>query len=82
MAALDLSHAKWFTSTRTHANGNCVEVAFLNAEWRASTRSQANGACVEVALMDDAVAVRDTKDRTGPTLTFPPTAWKTFLSTL
>lgn len=82
MPALDLSDAKWFTSTRTHANGACVEVAFLDTEFRSSTRSGPNGSCVEVALMDDAVAMRDTKDRTGPVLTFPPTAWNNFLTTL
>lgn len=45
--------------------------------WRKSTRSQANG-CVEVAIAPDQVAVRDSKDREGPVLTFTPHEWKAF----
>nr|MDT0662355.1 DUF397 domain-containing protein [Micromonospora sp. DSM 115978] len=51
--------------------------------WRTSTRSGENGGlCVEVATLASAVAVRDSKDRPGPTLTFTPTAWTTFLTSL
>ncbi|HEY6423740.1 MAG TPA: DUF397 domain-containing protein, partial [Pseudonocardiaceae bacterium] len=39
-------------------------------------------ACVEVAPAPDAVLVRDSKDRTGPALTIPTTAWQAFLTTL
>ncbi|MEG3633761.1 DUF397 domain-containing protein [Micromonospora palythoicola] len=49
------------------------------AEWRTSTRSVGNGNCVEVATVDGAVAVRDSKDRHGPVLTFPPSAWRAFV---
>ncbi|MQA25103.1 MAG: DUF397 domain-containing protein [Micromonosporaceae bacterium] len=50
------------------------------AEWRTSTRSQANGSCVAVARnLPGVVAVRDTKDRTGPVLTFTPAEWDTFI---
>jgi len=48
--------------------------------WRTSSYSGANGSCVEVAgLADGRWAVRDTKDRTRPALTFTPDAWSTFL---
>ncbi|GAA4733582.1 DUF397 domain-containing protein [Phytohabitans rumicis] len=57
MAALDLTRAAWFKSTRSSGNGNCVEVAIL----------------------DRAVAVRDTKDRSGPVLLFTPAGWSTFV---
>lgn len=48
------------------------------AAWRKSSYSGANGGnCVEVAATD-AVLVRDTQDRHGPTLRFAPEAWRKF----
>jgi hypothetical protein len=58
MAALDLTPAAWFKSTRSSGNGNCVEVAIL----------------------DRGVAVRDTKDRSGPVLLFTPAEWDSFVA--
>ncbi len=46
--------------------------------WRKSTRSGTTSNCVEVAFTH-AVAVRDSKNTTGPTLTFPHSAWSAFL---
>jgi hypothetical protein len=49
------------------------------ARWRTSTRSGNGGNCVEVATnLPEVVAVRDSKDPTGPTLTFTPTRWTAF----
>jgi hypothetical protein len=50
------------------------------ATWRKSTYSGGNGgACVEVAdNLSGLVAVRDSKDRTGPVLTFTPAQWAAF----
>jgi hypothetical protein len=50
------------------------------AAWHKSSRSSGNGNCVEVAILDDAVAVRDTKDRSGPVLVFTPAEWNAFVA--
>jgi len=51
--------------------------------WRKSSYSgQSGGNCVEVADDASRVLVRDTKDRTGPTLRFTPDAWKAFAKQL
>ncbi|PZG11950.1 DUF397 domain-containing protein [Micromonospora craterilacus] len=49
--------------------------------WRTSTRStDSGGNCVEVAdNLPGVVLVRDSKDRSGPSLAFAPTAWRSFL---
>jgi Domain of unknown function (DUF397) len=51
----------------------------IPAVWRKSTSSESNG-CVEVAFVGDQVAIRDSKDRSGPVLTFSPTEWEAFLA--
>jgi hypothetical protein len=55
-------------------------VTSLNEIWRKSSRSNNNGACVEVRRIADAVQIRDTKDRTGPMLSFPANAWHGFVA--
>ncbi|WP_328343639.1 DUF397 domain-containing protein [Micromonospora sp. NBC_00421] len=51
------------------------------ALWRKSTRSGGSGGdCVEVAdNLPGVIGVRDSKDQSGPTLRFHPTAWSTFV---
>ena len=48
------------------------------AQWRKSSCSGGNGACVEIADTDYGVAVRDSKDRSGPVLVFTPGEWRAF----
>ncbi|MFI7021791.1 DUF397 domain-containing protein [Micromonospora sp. NPDC049900] len=51
------------------------------AVWRKSTRSGGSGGnCVEVAdNLPGVVAVRDSKDPSGPVLTVSPDAWTAFV---
>ena len=47
--------------------------------WRKSRRSSGGDNCVEVAFAaDGSVGVRDSKDPTGPVLTFTPAEWEAF----
>ncbi|MET8680415.1 DUF397 domain-containing protein [Streptomyces sp. NPDC004647] len=56
--------------------GDCVEVS---APWHKSSHSGNEGECIEVATCPDTVHVRDSKDATGPSLSFTPDAWSSFL---
>jgi hypothetical protein len=49
-----------------------------SAGWRKSTHSNING-CVEVALLGNEVAVRNSKDRSGPVVVFTAMEWDAFL---
>ncbi|MFE7563469.1 DUF397 domain-containing protein [Kitasatospora sp. NPDC057500] len=70
------SELVWFKSSYSgNEGGACVEIA-----WRKSSHSgDEGGNCVEVAETTSAVLVRDSKDKSGPHLTFSPTAWQSFL---
>jgi uncharacterized protein DUF397 len=74
---VNTDHLEWRKSSRSTAEGDCVEVA-----WRKGSRSNAANACLEVAVQPLAVAVRDSKNAPGPTLAFPLSSWATFRADL
>jgi len=52
-------------------------------DWRKSSYSgSGGGSCIEVASGSSGVAVRDTTDRDGGTLSITADAWQAFLGTL
>jgi hypothetical protein len=55
----------------------------IRLEWFKSSHSSGEGgACVEVAADTATIHVRDSKNHTGPHLTFPRPAWTHFLAHL
>jgi hypothetical protein len=54
-------------------------VDLAGAAWRKSSRSESNG-CVEIAFLNGQIAVRDSKDRSGPMLRFSHNEWEAFLA--
>ncbi|MBB4919014.1 DUF397 domain-containing protein [Streptosporangium saharense] len=56
------------------------QVDLGGASWRKATASGDNGQCVEVATnLPGVVAVRDSKDPSGPALAFTPAQWRSFI---
>lgn len=51
-----------------------------DARWFKSSHSNGNGSCVEVAFVGDAVAMRDSKQDIGPTLSSTAEGWQAFIA--
>lgn len=80
---LDPTSTTWRKSSYSgDTGGDCVECAPLGtATWRKSSYSgDTGGQCVEVADLAPHIAVRDSKQPTGPHVTFSPTAWTDFIT--
>jgi hypothetical protein len=57
-----------------------LRIDLSRAQWFKSTRSGADSDnCVEVAFIDDAIAVRDSKNTDGPALIFTTAEWDAFV---
>jgi hypothetical protein len=53
----------------------------LSSAWVTSTYSDTDGGnCVQVRHIPHAVQVRDSKDPSGPVITFTTTGWRAFIS--
>ncbi|MEO6088054.1 MAG: DUF397 domain-containing protein [Umezawaea sp.] len=52
------------------------------ADWHKSSRSEGNTNCVELTRVPGTAAVRDSKNRTGPLLTFTVAELDRFLTTV
>ncbi|WP_407560683.1 DUF397 domain-containing protein [Streptomyces sp. 184] len=76
---MNTSDLAWSKSSHSSGgDGDCVEFAI---SWhKSSYSSSGDGDCVEVAACPEAVHVRDSKDKTGPHLTFTPDAWAAFVA--
>ena len=51
-------------------------------DWRKASYSNGSGQCVETASKAGTIAVRDTTNREGETLTFSAVAWGRFTASL
>ena len=55
-------------------------MALSRAEWHKSSRSGSSGDCIEARATSDVAQIRDSKDPSGPALTFAHTAWADFVT--
>ncbi|MEV4240533.1 DUF397 domain-containing protein [Nocardia sp. NPDC049737] len=56
-----------------------MNIDLSGARWFKSSRSGGTKDCVEVAFLDTGIiGVRDSKNPTGPALTFTPNEWDAF----
>jgi hypothetical protein len=82
----DLTNAQWRKSSYSgNTGGECVECTVTGgAAWHKSSYSGTSGGdCVEVAAGGcPSVPVRDSKNPTGPVLTFRADAWRAFVDGL
>jgi hypothetical protein len=73
MNSADLSRIAWRTSSYSGANGSCVEVAPL-----AGAALDGVAATDSTGASGGVIAVRDSKNRSGPALVFTAGQWRTF----
>ncbi|QOC92000.1 DUF397 domain-containing protein [Micromonospora craniellae] len=54
----------------------------LTRDWKKSTRSNGSDSCVEARAHDGGAQIRDSKDRSGPVLSFDRASYGHFLTGL
>jgi uncharacterized protein DUF397 len=54
----------------------------IRYDWHKSSYSGGQGNCVEVAPLRDGIAVRDSKNPSGPVLRFSADDWQAFVSNI
>lgn len=59
---------------------SCMRIEGELPGWRKAKRSIGNGDCVEIAPVRGSIAVRDSKDPSGPVLRYSADTWRVFLS--
>ena len=69
---------RWRKSSRSEIHGACVEGRL---DWATSSRCESSH-CAQIRRPPPAVLLRDSKDPTGPVLSFTPVAWRMFLGAL
>lgn len=57
-----------------------MRIDLTTAQWFKSSKSGGNDSCVEVAFVDEAIAVRDSKNPTGAALIYTRDEWDAFLA--
>ncbi|WP_030254444.1 DUF397 domain-containing protein [Streptomyces violens] len=68
---------KWFKSSYSGTQGECVEVA---VDWVKSSYSGSQGGdCVEVAIAPSTIHIRDSKDITRPAVSVSAGTWAAFI---
>lgn len=71
----------WFKSSYSDGTGtNCVELAPEQAWFKSSYSDGTGQNCVEAAHLTPGIAIRDSKNPTGPALLLPASAWTPFLT--
>ncbi|MFD9889482.1 DUF397 domain-containing protein [Amycolatopsis sp. NPDC059027] len=79
MTLVEQARLTWRKSSHSGSgNGDCIEVAWVKSSYSGT----GNGNCVEIAALPDQIAVRDSKAPASGALTFPSTAWHSFLSSV
>jgi hypothetical protein len=63
-----------------NTHSTAPDVAPESAWFKSSYSNDTGGSCVEIANLTSQVGIRDSKDKTGPALVVPATAWSSLVA--